>query len=360
MATHPLLKFIHHKWFDNGRRWRPFVAIYYLTYACDFRCPYCANGAGIPYHRLPGMPVDGKHALKILGQIRRYTGHLVLTGGEPLLHPEAAAVISGLSRLKFDTVALTTNGERMDACLPEIAANVTTLGISLDTLDERKADAWFGKGPGMLARILDNIERAARFPGRRYEILISSVVTPNNIEDLYAVYAYARRHGFQFSAAPELQGVTPPEKLRRDSAYREFFAFLRREKEQGARIFGSRQYLDHMGGFLPFWCRPLTTLTVNPQGDVLYPCLERAHCVGNLLETGLDTLRHIAESDFGLTSDCAHACHSACALGLSLLINQPLREATDFLRQILRDTREILSDKKFPIRSPSVYSKTKF
>lgn len=333
MATHPLLKFIRHRWFDDGRRWCPFVAIYYLTYACDFRCPYCANGVGVPYHRLPDSSVSGKRALRILGRIRRHADHIVLSGGEPLLHPQAAAVIGRLARLRFDSVTLTTNGERLDTCLPEIAANVTTLVVSLDTLDERKADAWFGKGPGMLAHVLDNIGRAARFPDRRYDVLISAVATPNNIEDLYAVYGYARQNGFRFAVAPELHGVTPPEKLRHDPAYREFFAFLRREKDRGGRIFGSRQYLDHMGRFQFFRCRPLTTLTVDPRGGVFYPCLERAHVAGNLLDADLDTLRRRAASNPDLTGACTHACHSACSLGLSLLVNRPLGEVMDAMRQ---------------------------
>jgi hypothetical protein len=25
--------------------WRPLLAVYYLTYSCDFRCPYCSDGA---------------------------------------------------------------------------------------------------------------------------------------------------------------------------------------------------------------------------------------------------------------------------------------------------------------------------
>jgi MoaA/NifB/PqqE/SkfB family radical SAM enzyme len=335
---HPLLKFIRHKWRDDGQRWQPFVAIHYLTYTCDFRCPYCANGAGIPYHRLPSPAVDGETALQIIGRIRQHADHLVLTGGEPLSHPEAGRVLAGLGRFGFDSVTLTTNGEHLDEFLPEIATNITVLGISLDTLDARKADAWFGKGAGMLARILTNIERAAAYPGRKFEILISAVATPNNIEDLYAVYAYAQEHGFQFSATPELQGVAPPTRLRGSKAYRDFFAFLGHEKAKDGNIFGSRQYLEHLADFRPFTCRPLTTLVVDPRGEVFYPCLEKAATVGNILTADLDALRRKAESEMGLSTACDLSCHSACALGLSLLIERPAREVADFLRQAWRST----------------------
>jgi len=333
VSTHALRKFIRHKWLDDGSRWQPFVAIHYLTYRCDFRCPYCANGADIPYHQLPDPAVDGETALRIIGRIRQSADHLVLTGGEPLLHPEAGKILDGLGRFAFDTVTLTTNGEHIPRHLPAIAEHVTTLGVSLDTLDARKADAWFGRGPGMLARILDNIEQAASYPGRRFDILISAVATPNNIEDLYAVYAYSQARGFQFSASPELQGVTPPDKLRASPAYRDFFAFLRREKKRGGNIFGSPQYLEHLGEFRSFTCHPLTTLVVDPQGEVFYPCLEKAATAGNILNTDLDALRRRAEGEMGLSTACELSCHSACALGLSLLIEQPGREVTGFLGQ---------------------------
>lgn len=333
MSTHPLRKFIRHKWLDDGSRWQPFVAIHYLTYACDFRCPYCANGADIPYHQLPNPAVDGETTLRIIGRIRQYADHLVLTGGEPLLHAEAGKILDGLGRFAFDTVTLTTNGEHIDRFLPAIATHVTTLGVSLDTLNERKADAWFGRGPGMLGRILANIERAASYPGRRFDILISAVVTPNNIEDLYAVYAYSQQRGFQFSATPELQGVTPPAKLPASPAYRDFFDFLLGEKKRGGNIFGSPQYLEHLRDFRPFACHPLTTLVVDPQGEVFYPCLEKGATAGNLLEHDLDLLRRKAEGEMGLSTACDLSCHSACALGLSLLIEHPNREVAGFLGQ---------------------------
>jgi MoaA/NifB/PqqE/SkfB family radical SAM enzyme len=33
-------------------KWRPILGVYYLTYACEFRCPYCCDGSGTPYYRL--------------------------------------------------------------------------------------------------------------------------------------------------------------------------------------------------------------------------------------------------------------------------------------------------------------------
>lgn len=320
-------KFLYHRLIDRDSRWYPLLGIYYLSYRCSFRCPYCSNGFDQPYHQLPEAAASAHSTLQILARIRQHCEHLVITGGEPLEHPEAGQVLAGLAALKFKSVALNTNGDALPAFLPLIARHVDTLIVSLDTLDARKADAWFGKGPGTLQRILANLEAAASYPGRRYAITISTVATPNNIADLYEVYAYAKASGFVFAVCPELQGIRPPRKLRQSDEYRTLFDFLIAEKRQHQRIFGSRQYLEHMRDFRSFRCHPFALLVVSPQGKVFYPCLELGHEAGDLLaEPDLHTLRRRARQTFGPQPACADCCHSACALGLSLAIEHPLTE----------------------------------
>ena len=344
MPLHPLLTFLHHKWLDHGNGWHPFFGTYYLTYACDFRCPYCANGANIPYHRLPDRAVSGQTALQILQRMRQHAAHLILTGGEPLMHPDARQVLEGIAALKFSTVVLTTNGERLPEFLPAIGRSVTELVVSLDTLDARKADAWYGKGPSMLKTILAHIEQAAQFRAslqRPFTLTLSAVVTPGNLEDLYQVYAHARQHGCRFSASPELQGVAPPEKLRASSAYRDFYDFLIAEKQRGRDIFGSRQYLEHMRDFRPYVCHPLTMLTVSPQGEILYPCLEKGQPIGNILTGDLHHLHQKARQTLGAGAQpCPHCCPSPCALGLSLFIEHPGAEIAEAFRHALKTKRE--------------------
>lgn len=322
-----LCKYLYHRLIDCETHWFPLVGIYYLTYRCSFRCPYCSNGFDQPYHQLPEPSASCEIALQILGRIRQHCEHLVITGGEPLEHPEVGEVLEGLATLKFKSVALNTNGYDLDRYLPMIAKQVDTLIVSLDTLDERKADAWFGKGAGTLQRILRNLAMAAAYPRRKYKIMISAVATPNNIKDLYQVYAYAKAHGFQFALCPELQGIHPPEKLRQSREYRALFDFLLAEKKQGGLIFGSRQYLEHMRDFRSFRCHPFALLVASPQGRVFYPCLELGNKAGDLLDDhNLHVVRRRAQQQFGMQPACENCCHSACALGLSLAIEHPWAE----------------------------------
>jgi cyclic pyranopterin phosphate synthase len=61
-----------------------------------------------------------------------------LTGGEPLVRKDAAQIISTLGKLPVE-LAITTNGTRIHEMLPVLkAANISTVNISLDTLQPDK------------------------------------------------------------------------------------------------------------------------------------------------------------------------------------------------------------------------------
>jgi len=317
--------FLHHLCLDRADRWYPLLAVHYLTYACRFRCPYCSNGEGRPYPTMPSPALPGSRVLELLRIIRSHSDHLVLTGGEPLEHPDVAEVLEGLKPLKFRGVILTTNGQGLEPVLPAVARSVRYLVCSLQTLDSRKGDLGYGSVPGTHERILENIDRAARWPGRRFEIIISSVVTPGRIAELYGVYRYAQERGFRLAACPQLVGVKAHADLARSGEYRAFFNFLIAEKKRGARIQGTVDYLEHLRDLRKFSCRPFALLVVDPTGQVFYPCLELGRFAGNLFEEpDLHRLRLRGAAKHGPQPDCDTRCHSACALGFSRLLANPL------------------------------------
>ncbi len=141
--------------------------------------------------------------------------------------------------LNFKKVILTTNGFQLQNYLQQIAASVHELVISLDTLDCQKADCWYGIGTGALDRILTNIDLTAEYHrSRKFRVVISSVVTPENIPDLYEVFRYSQLHGFLFAAAPQLMGVKAHPELVNNDEYISFYNYLIGEKKKGVRIFG--------------------------------------------------------------------------------------------------------------------------
>jgi MoaA/NifB/PqqE/SkfB family radical SAM enzyme len=317
--------FLYHLLVDSPHRWHPLLGVFYLTYRCDFRCPYCSDGAGKPYYVLPSPVLSASKVTELLTNIRRHCQYLVVTGGEPLQHPEFSEVMAGIPALRFRTVILTTNGYALDTVLDVVAPAVHELVVSLDTLVHEKADGWYGVGDGALQRVLNNLDRAARHPKRRFEITLSSVVTPDSIADLPEVYRYARQRGYKFAACPQLVGVKAHPALADSPDYRRFYDLLVAEKKAGGAIHGTVDYLEHMRDLRKFRCHPFTMLVVSPVGDVFYPCLELGHFAGNLLEEdSLHRIRQNGLAKFGPRPDCDNRCHSACALGFSRLLEHPV------------------------------------
>ena len=342
-----LVKFALQRWADRPDRWDPLLAVHYLTYACDFRCPYCSDGAGRPYYRQENRPLPAERSLELLQRIRRETPYLVLTGGEPLRHPGVDAILTGLPALGYRSVVFTTNGYELDAHLEAVAPAVTELVVSVDTLDPARADACYGKGDGALDRILDNVERARALPGRPFELVFSLVLRPEWLDDAEAVCRYAWDRDIRVAACPQLVGVKAHPELPDDPRYRRFYDFLIAEKRRGRPVHGAVPYLERMRDLPWFRCRPFTMLVVDPAGEVFYPCLERNQLVGNLLDApDLHTLRREGTSRFGPQPLCDVRCHSACALGFATLFDAPLSAVEDLYLESRGRLRRALTGRR--------------
>jgi MoaA/NifB/PqqE/SkfB family radical SAM enzyme len=306
------------------RGWRPFIAILYLTYECELRCCYCSDGQGRPYHSLATEPLPPEEVSKLLSVIRKHCNYLVITGGEPLQYPNLKSLWPKIAALKFKQVILTTNGRHLIEHLPGIELAVTQLVISVDTLNPDHANHIVGLGPNIFEQIRENIEILHRLTSRRFEIVISTVLTPKYLQDAYEVYALCKERRWYFAACPQLVGVKAHRAFQHNAEYQEFFQFLISEKRKNRYIFGTRLYLEHMRDLRGFECRPFAMLVVSPLGEVYYPCLELGNKADRLLEqTDLRKLRKQAEKRFGPQPVCDTQCHSACALGFSTLLNHP-------------------------------------
>ena len=105
-----------------------------LTDNCNLRCFYCMpeeEYSFTPHGKL--MQVDEIEQLARLF-VDQGVSKIRLTGGEPLVRKDAAAIITRLSKLPVE-LHMTSNGIRIDDMLPQIVdANFKSINISLDTL----------------------------------------------------------------------------------------------------------------------------------------------------------------------------------------------------------------------------------
>ena len=109
-----------------------------LTDNCNLRCFYCMPEED--YDFTPASRLMQTDEIVALSRIFVEQGvtKIRLTGGEPLVRKDAAAIIEALSQLPVQ-LTMTTNGTRVKALLPVLkASSIRSLNISLDTLQAER------------------------------------------------------------------------------------------------------------------------------------------------------------------------------------------------------------------------------
>jgi GTP 3',8-cyclase len=109
-----------------------------LTTNCNLRCFYCMPDEDIQLP--PPSHFMQPHEIESLTRIFVHLGvtKIRLTGGEPLVRKDAAAIIEKLGAFPVE-LAMTTNGIRLPEYIPVIKkAGIRSVNVSLDTLQKDK------------------------------------------------------------------------------------------------------------------------------------------------------------------------------------------------------------------------------
>ena len=88
------------------------IASTLFTIGCNYRCPFCHNPELVDPERL-AEPLDEGEILERLGARAGFLDGVVISGGEPTIHPRLPAFIERIKRLGL-LVKLDTNGSRPD------------------------------------------------------------------------------------------------------------------------------------------------------------------------------------------------------------------------------------------------------
>lgn len=120
-----------------------------LTNICNLHCSYCLRDDDALYHT-PANFFSIELLRRILRESREVAGitHLMLTGGEPTLHPRFREVLelAGLEGLKTSFV---TNGWHFERVWPVLRTHpevVTHVAFSMDGATREAHDRWRGEG----------------------------------------------------------------------------------------------------------------------------------------------------------------------------------------------------------------------
>ncbi|MBR5093855.1 MAG: radical SAM protein [Oscillospiraceae bacterium] len=160
-----------------------------LTDGCDLRCRHCGSRCG------PGAAtcLDADRAIETIRAAVAYEprAHIVLTGGEPLLHPGFAQIVRALGELDVFW-SLVTNATLLDAPTAALlrANGIFSASVSLDG-DEAEHNE-LRQSPWAFSAALRGIAllREARIP-----VQITTVVTRRTLDQLDRIETIVRAAG---------------------------------------------------------------------------------------------------------------------------------------------------------------------
>lgn len=188
----------------------PIMCAFELLPVCNLQCKMCYVRKSMTEVREAGGLKDAQWWLNLARQARDM-GLLypLLTGGEPLLHPQFREIMSGMLDMGLQ-VSINSNGTLIDggwaAWLAEhrpVRVNITLYGASADT---------YGRLCGNADAFYRVREAVALLKKSGVPVKFNASITPENVGDLEGIIAYAKE---QHSPVQIATYMFPP--IRRDS-----------------------------------------------------------------------------------------------------------------------------------------------
>ena len=158
-----------------------------FTGGCDLRCPFCHNALLVTrLAETPEIPVQ--EVLDFLASRKGLLDGVVLTGGEPLLQPDAADFLRKVRELGF-AVKLDTNG-----CHPAALADILDQGLAdYVAMDVKNSPRRYGETVGVPDFDLAPVEESVRLLQRSavdHEFRTTLVRELHSEADLDAIAAW--------------------------------------------------------------------------------------------------------------------------------------------------------------------------
>jgi MoaA/NifB/PqqE/SkfB family radical SAM enzyme len=283
----------------------PYAAVFYTTHKCNLECSYCTQKEPDVF----SQELPTAETVKLLRIIRRETDSILFTGGEPLLRPDIQELAAAARQeVKFRSVLLVTNGTLLHKRL-DLFGSLHGLIVSLDALTP--APGRPTTKPGVLPRVLENLQLAKSQMPRPTDITISTVIEEGNIGEIERILDYCAEQGFVFSTQSALREKMPNLRLRQNPRYQALVAkIVERRKAKAQPINGTAKLLKTLLEFGDFQCFPTMFPRVYPNGDVFYPCEPLRKISGNLLREG--SFRKVfarGKKLYGDIPDCKAVCY---------------------------------------------------
>ncbi|MCK6504483.1 glycosyltransferase [Myxococcota bacterium] len=307
---------------------KPLTLLLLINRGCNLRCAFCDLWEGHVH-----MPVRQRLLPLLDDAVAIGTKTLVITGGEPFLHPDLFVAVAQ-AKARGLSVNVTTNGTRLHKRWAECRdSGVDSLSFSVDGLEQTHDRLRGQRGAWRKTMAaLDTVVADGRIAASVY-----FTATSDNVRELVAVYEAVRARGARFdfwpvNDAPGL-ALTREEDQR---AWREAVAHIaaREPAVQGRLAFYRDSLAYHQGALtgVPLRCLGLVDqYGVTYDGDLLPCCVwgKEGLRVGNVFQTPLRELWRSEPVQSARRALWAEGCTAGC-------FNHSLYELTDSTGQPFR------------------------
>jgi MoaA/NifB/PqqE/SkfB family radical SAM enzyme len=242
---------------------RPLYVNVYVNLRCNSRCVSCDAW------RRPTPPqlerADIERVITGLGDLG--TRYVKLSGGEPLLHPEIAAIVAAF-RTAGIFVQLSTNGLLLDERRARalLDAGVTRLTVSVDTLDPQTYRAF--RGVDGLPVVLKNLAGLVRLARGTALVETNTLLGEHNLRELPQLIERLLSFGIDYAS---ISSIEPMSRIIHDEDKRHLFPRDgERLDEVVAGLIDLRRRTGRINTSVPF-LRGLTRYYRTPT-RLVYPC----------------------------------------------------------------------------------------
>ncbi|MCL4806480.1 MAG: radical SAM protein [Thermoanaerobaculia bacterium] len=272
----------------NQRAWSNhnlLLVLIELTYRCNLDCFFCYNDV-----KLKGRPLGRERYFDLLAELAEMQVlTVVLSGGEPLSHPDFLAIGARARELGF-VVRVKSNGDAFRGALAErirteidpFMVEISLHGATAATHDRQT------RVPGSFDRLMANL---AEMKALGFRVRINSTLTRWNESELDAMFDLTEKLGLPFYCDPEVttrdDGSREPLEISpsREALTRLFTRMKERQGDAGGRPEATAGRLADEGtggsGSDKHCGAGNSTLTSDPYGNI-YPGVQWRVPVGNL------------------------------------------------------------------------------
>ncbi|NWF77766.1 MAG: radical SAM protein [Chloroflexi bacterium] len=170
---------------------RPIVVSYEVTLSCNCNCRHCDLG-GIIKDEKQIKPEEYRDLTQRLKPLAAQ-----ISGGEPLLRKDIAAIVKAIKQGGVQYAILVTNGALLNEnnYLQLRKAGVDQFSVSLDFPDERHDE--FRQRPGLYRRLEQTLPKLAKLGFR--DIILNTAITRANVREILPLAKKAIEWGVDIS-----------------------------------------------------------------------------------------------------------------------------------------------------------------